>query len=602
MRSERFASLQRTTIISTIIVISAALLGFRLFQMQILNKTSYEDKATDNSIKSIEQIPLRGVFYDRNLKLLVNNVPAYTLRITPSDYDKKLNTILETILEVDSGYISNILYQYKNFSKYLPIKIKRGISFDAVAWIEENSLYLPGVDYIVEMHRGYPGGINASHIFGYLKEISPKRLDEENDYYNQGDNIGNTGVEKTYEKKLRGIKGSNFVIVNSRRKVIDAFNNGSEDIPAVKGNDLILTIESNTQRVAEEEFQGKKGALVAIDPATGDILALVSAPEFDLSEFSYITSKDYLKTLYNDPGKPLFNRATTSIQSPGSTYKILCAIAALDMGVITTSTTFNCTGGVTYGRLFKCHGVHGKVNVITAIEKSCNSFFYQLIPKIGIDNWAKYSRMFGFSSLTGIDIDEENPGLIPDEEYYKKRYGPEWPRSIMLSLSIGQGEVSVTPLQLAQYTALIANNGKSYQPHLVKSIVYESNNKVVDLKYKALNVDIDQNIFDIVKEGMYLVVHGEGTATWLRYSEYKISGKTGTAENPHGDDHAWFIAFAPSDDPKIAIAVLVENVGFGSTHAAPIAKKVIEAYLNSLKENTPTKNSLITKIENKKAN
>ena len=308
MRSERFASLQRTTIISMIIIISATVLGFRLFQMQILNQTSYQDKATDNSIKSIEQIPLRGVFYDRNFKLLVNNVPAYTLRITPADYDKKLNSIIETILEVDSGYVSNILYQYKNFSKYLPIKIKRGISFDAVAWIEENSLNLPGVDYIVEMHRGYPGGINGSHIFGYLKEISQNQLSKENEYYNQGNNIGNTGVEKTYENQLRGTKGNKFVIVNSRRKVIDAFNNGSEDIPAVKGNDLILTIESNAQKVAEEEFKGKKGALVATDPATGDILALVSAPEFDLNEFSYITPKDYLKSLYNDPGKPLFNR------------------------------------------------------------------------------------------------------------------------------------------------------------------------------------------------------------------------------------------------------------------------------------------------------
>ncbi|MGB5847574.1 MAG: penicillin-binding protein 2 [Ignavibacteriaceae bacterium] len=600
MRSERFASIQRTTIISTIIIISAVILGFRLFQMQILNQTSYQDKATDNSIKSIEQIPLRGVLYDRNFKLLVNNVPAYTLRITPADYDKKLNSIIEKILEVDSGYVSNILYQHKNFSKYLPIKIKRGISFDAVAWIEENSLNLPGVDYIVEMHRGYPGGIYGSHIFGYLKEISQKQLNNENKYYKQGDNIGNTGVEKTYENQLRGTKGNNFVIVNSRRKVIGAFNNGSEDIPAVKGNDLILTIETNAQRVAEEEFNGKKGALVAIDPATGDILALVSAPEFDLNEFSYITSKDYLKSLYNDPGKPLFNRATTSIQSPGSTYKILSAIAALDMGIITTSTTFFCSGGITFGRLFKCHWVHGKVNVITAIEKSCNSFFYQLIPKIGIDNWTKYGRLFGFDSITGIDIDEENSGLIPDEEYYKKRYGPKWPKSIMLSLSIGQGEVSVTPLQLAQYTALIANNGKGYQPHLVKGIVYESDNNVVDFNYKQLDVGLDQRVFDIVKEGMYLVVNGKGTATHLRYGEYEISGKTGTAQNPHGEDHAWFIAFAPFDDPKIAIAVLVENVGFGGTHAAPIAKKVIEAYLNSLKEDTPIENRSITKLENKK--
>jgi penicillin-binding protein 2 len=582
-----------------IIIISTAVLGFRLFQMQILNQTSYQDKATDNSIKSIEQIPLRGVFYDRNFKLLVNNVPAYTLRITPADYDKNLNSFIETILEVDSGYVNNILYQYKNFSKYLPIKIKRGISFDAVAWIEENSLNLPGVDYIVEMHRGYPGGINGSHIFGYLKEISQKRLSKENEYYNQGDNIGNTGIEKTYENHLRGSKGNKFVIVNSRRKVIDAFNNGSEDIPAVKGSDLILTIETNSQRIAEEEFKGKKGALVAIDPATGDILALVSAPEFDLNEFSYITSINYLKTLYNDPGKPLFNRATTSIQSPGSTYKILSAIAAIDMGVITTSTTFFCSGGITFGRLFKCHGVHGNVNVITAIEKSCNSFFYQLIPKIGIDNWAKYGRLLGFDSITGIDIGEENAGLIPDEEYYKNSYGPEWPRSIMLSLSIGQGEVSVTPLQLAQYTALISNNGKGYQPHLVNGIVYESNSKVVDFDYTAIDVDIDQKIFDIVKEGMFLVVNGEGTATHLRWGEYEISGKTGTAQNPHGEDHAWFIAFAPFDDPKIAIAVLVENVGFGGTHAAPIAKKVIEAYLNSLKENTPIEKRSITKLDNK---
>jgi penicillin-binding protein 2 len=568
--------------------------------MQILNQTSYQDKATDNSIKSIEQIPLRGVFYDRNSKLLVNNVPAYTLQITPAVYDTTLNSIIETILDVESGYISNVLFQNKNFSKYLPMKVKRGIGFEAVAWLEENSLNLPGVDYIVEMHRGYPGGINGSHIFGYLKEISQKQLKKENTYYNQGDNIGNTGIEKTYEQKLRGIKGSKYVIVNSRRKVIDAFNKGSEDVPAIKGNDLILTIEANAQRVAEEEFIGKKGALVAIDPSTGEILALVSAPEFDLNKFSYITPEDYLESLYNDAGKPLFNRATSSIQSPGSTYKILSAIAALDMGIITTSSTFYCSGGVTSGRYFKCHGVHGRVNVITAIEKSCNSFFYQLIPKIGIDNWAKYSRLLGFGSITGIDIGEENAGLIPDEEYYKKRYGPQWPRSIMLSLSIGQGETSVTTLQLAKYTALIANNGISYQPHLVKGFVYEGDNETINLDYRKVDVGIDKKIFDIVKEGMYLVVNGEGTATHLRWSNYKISGKTGTAQNPQGEDHAWFIAFAPFDNPKIAVAVMVENVGFGGTHAAPIAKKVIEAYLDSLEENTPIENKSITKLDNKK--
>ena len=208
MRNERFASIQRTTIISVVIIVASALLGFRLFQMQILNQTSYQDKSTDNSIKSVELTPLRGIFYDRNFKLLVNNVPAYTLRITPADYNSELNETLETILEVDSGYVGNILHQFRNYSKYLPVKIKRGISFEVVAWLEENSLNLPGVDYVVEMHRGYPSGINGSHIFGYLKEISQKQLDKESEYYNQGDNIGSTGVEKTYEKKIRGtIKG-----------------------------------------------------------------------------------------------------------------------------------------------------------------------------------------------------------------------------------------------------------------------------------------------------------------------------------------------------------------------------------------------------------
>jgi penicillin-binding protein 2 len=597
LRNERFASIQRTTIISVVIIVASALLGFRLFQMQILNQTSYQDKSTDNSIKSVELTPLRGIFYDRNFKLLVNNVPAYTLRITPADYNSELNETLETILEVDSGYVGNILHQFINYSKYLPVKIKRGISFEVVAWLEENSLNLPGVDYVVEMHRGYPSGINGSHIFGYLKEISQKQLDKESEYYNQGDNIGSTGVEKTYEKKIRGTKGSKYVLVNSRRKVIGAFNNGKEDILPIKGNDLILSIETNAQKVAEEEFLGKKGALVAIEPKTGEIIAMVSAPEFDLEKFSYITSKDFLKTLYNDPGKPLFNRATMSVKPPGSTYKILAAIAALDMGIITTSTTYYCSGGVTFGRFFKCHGVHGNVNVITAIEKSCNSFFYNLIQKIGLNEWSEYSKRFGFASKTGIDIGDESAGLIPDESYYEKLYGDKWPRSIMLSLSIGQGEVSVTPLQLAQYTALIANNGKSYQPHLVRGYIDAQSNNEVNFSYKEFDVGIDKKIFDIVKEGMYLVVNGEGTATHLRYGEYKIAGKTGTAQNPHGEDHAWFIAFAPYDNPQIAVAVLVENVGFGGTHAAPIAKKVIEAYLNSKKESLPVNTKSITKLD-----
>lgn len=598
MKSENFASIQRNSIISIIIILSAVALSFRLFQMQILDQISYENKSADNSIKPIEELPLRGAFYDRNFRLLVNNIPAYTLQIIPDEYDRKLNRILESVLQAEPGFIENILKQNSKYSKFLPVKIKRGIGFDIVAWIEENSENLPGVNYVVEMHRGYPYGVKGSHIFGYTREITVDQLKTESEYYHPGDNVGANGLEKTYEKLLRGKKGNRFVLVNSRRKEVSRFNNGADDIKAIKGNDLILTIESNTQRVAEDEFKGKSGALVAIEPRTGEILAMVSAPGFDLDQFSYTTSKEFLNKINMDPGKPLFNRSSMSVNPPGSTYKMLAAIAALDMGIITTDYSYVCRGGVDYGRFFKCHGVHGTVNVISAIQKSCNSFFYNLILKIGLDKWAEYSRRFGFDSKTEIDISEESPGLIPDTDYYEKIYGKNWPKSILLSLSIGQGETSVTPLQLAQYTALIANEGIGYQPHFVKGYI-DDNNELVNLKFKQKNVGIDKSVFEIVKRGMFLVINGEGgTATSLRNSEYEISGKTGTAQNPHGKDHAWFVGFAPFDNPKIAIAVIVENVGFGGTHAAPIVKKVIETYLNSINDKTIINNKTISKLEN----
>ncbi len=598
MKSESFASLQRRTIIYFAILISVAVVGFRLFEMQILNNESYELKSSDNSIKQVVISPLRGIFYDRNMEVLVRNSPAYTLRITPSNYDKNLNNLLETVIDADSGFISSILEKNKHFSKYLPIKIKKGIDFNVVAWIEENSDNLPGVDYIIEMHRNYPAGVSGSHMFGYIKEISAKQLEVEKEYYRQGDNVGHNGIEKTYEKDLRGTKGKRFILVNSKRKNIGSYKNGADDDPSLKGRDLVLTIDADVQRVAEEEFIGKRGALVAIEPSTGEILALVSAPDYDLNQFSYLTSKDFLSKLYSDPEKPLFNRATMSVKPPGSTFKMFEAITALDLGLITTSTTFFCGGGFTYGRFFKCHGSHGSVNVITAIEKSCNTFFYQLIYKIGMERWKQYAERFGFNNKTNIDIGEESKGLIPDEKYYEKIYGEKWPRSIMASLGIGQGEVSVSPIQLVQYVALLANNGKTFEPHFVKGYFDEVASELMKYKFKEKNVDIEQKYFDIVKEGMFLVVNGKGTATHIRSEDFEICGKTGTAQNPHGEDHALFVGFAPYENPQIAFAIVVENVGFGGTHAAPIAKKIVEVYLNKLKRNKSKLDETITKVEN----
>ena len=307
---------------------------------------------------------------------------------------------------------------------------------------------------------------------------------------------------------------------------------------------------------------------------------MASAPDYDLSEFSYVTSREYLQKLYNDPDHPFFNRATMGANPPGSTFKIMEAVAALNSGVITTATTLTCRGGQDfYGRYFKCDAVHGTLNVIHAIEHSCNVFFYNLIYKIGMDRWDEYAGKFGFGHYTHIDIGDESRGFIPTPEYYVKRYGEDWPKSIMASLGIGQGEVSVTPVQLAKYCALIANDGVTYTPHLVRGYLTNNTKKLVPFSYKKINLGIDTSIFNIVKQGMFLVVNGSGTATNIRSSDIMIAGKTGTAQNPHGKNHAWFIGFAPFNNPKIAVAVFVENVGFGATYAAPIAKKMIDAYL-----------------------
>ena len=583
MKTEKFGSLKRRTIVYTLIIATMIILAGRLFQMQILHRVEYDMKSTDNSIKSLELQPLRGIFYDRNYKVLVSNVPAYTLRITPAYYDTTLSKILETVIGTEPGFIKNLLQKNRIYSKFLPVKVRRGVDFKVIAWFEENSEHLTGVDYIIEMQRFYPEGIIASHTFGYTKEISPEQLAKEKASYNLGDYVGHYGIEKTYEKLLSGTKGYSYVLVDSRQRQISRYHDGQEDLLPLKGKDLVLSLESSAQKVSEEEFKGKRGALVAIEPSSGEIIAMVSSPDFDLNRFSYFTSKSFLDSIYSDPSTPLFNRATMSVHSPGSTFKMISALAALDMGLITTSYTTTCNGGFTFGRFFKCHGNHGTVNVVTAIEKSCNTFFYKLIYKIGLDKWKEYASKFGFGKVTGVDLTEEVAGLIPGEDYYVKRYGDKWPRSIMASLGIGQGEVSVTPLQLAQYVSLIANDGKTKTPHIVRGYIDDNTEKIVPLEYKDINAGVSQSALDIVKNAMYLVVNGHGTATHIRLPDIAICGKTGTAQNPHGKDHAWFVGFAPYENPKIAIAVLVENAGFGGTHAAPIAKKVIQAYMNSFK-------------------
>ena len=292
MKAENFASQSRKSIIYAVIIVGFSFLLIRLFQMQILQKKYYDLKSKRNSVKKIEKIPARGFFFDRNRKLLVNNLPAYSIFITRADYNKKQNKLLEAVLGLKDGFINKFLDKNKRYSKYLPLRLKKGASFKAISWIEENMEHLPGVSHKVEMYRGYPANIVGAQMFGYLNEISQKELNKYKKKYKPGDFIGSTGLEKKYENLLRGKKGYNYVLVDSRRKFIGKFKDGQNDIPAVKGDDLVLTIDSELQKVAEESLRGRRGAIVAIEPKTGDVLAMVSAPDYDLSKFAYITPED----------------------------------------------------------------------------------------------------------------------------------------------------------------------------------------------------------------------------------------------------------------------------------------------------------------------
>lgn len=584
MRTMDFGSNLRKNIIFTLVAIVGISFIVQLIKMQIIENKTYVVKSDNNSVKKIVQEAPRGIFFDRNYSVLVSNKPSYNLQIIPAIYDTSNGRLIEQILDLKKNTINEIFIKNRGYSKYLPRVIKRNVSFRNIALFEEHNERLKGVKISVQMQRDYSFDIKGSHIFGYLREINSRQLKEQKGSYNLGDFIGIQGTEKAYETYLRGKNGYNFMLVDARRKTIGKYLEGTNDIPPIKGYDLLLTIDAETQRVAEKAFENRTGSLVAIEPTTGEILAYVSAPEYSLEDFASVTSSEIMNKLRLDPNKPLFDRAANSIYPPGSTYKMLAGLIGLQEGLITKDYTINCKGGFQFGnRFFKCHGSHGVTNIVSAIEHSCNTFFYQLILRIGLDRWANYSRMFGFGTPTGFDLGSDAKGIVPDTKYYDRVYGSKnWGKGNLISLGIGQGELSVTTLQLAQYTALLANYGKTKTPHIAKGYMEGYKNKFFPFKFEDKEIPISKQNFDIIREGMLKVVNGNGTATHIRLPNIKISGKTGTSQNPHGEDHALFIGFAPFENPKIAVAVIVENVGFGGTHAAPIAQKVIKTYLENL--------------------
>ncbi len=562
-----------------------AILGvfvLRLVYLQVIRGAEYLQRSETQAIKQRAKIPSRGCMYDRNGTMIVRNEPAFTITLTPSDVDTSTFPFLAHLLRMPVEQLKAIYTRALPY-RFQEVPIIRDAPRAIVAAIEEHYAELPGIEIRTDVKRRYLLRAHASHLFGYRAMVDERDLSTKGDYYTLNDYIGKTGIEAAYETFLRGRKGVQFVAVNAAGQPIERFNNGRSDIAAIEGADLYLSIDALLQEIAEQQMGNDHGAVVVLDPRNGEVLAFVSKPDYDLHPMETPAAGEYFTYLARDPAKPLFNRAMQTQYPPGSTWKMLVALAALHEGLLDERTTIHCPGSFTFGgRSFKCHGAHGTVDVQRAIQVSCNVFFYRLGQRIGIDNLYKYGTMFGFGQLTGIDIAGERPGLLPSRAWFeRRRITGSLLDGRMVNLGIGQGELGVTPLQMAVYAAALANGGTLYQPHVVRAIYNKETGRLEKVAYGNIKLPLNPRLVRIVQAGMYAVCNiPGGTATNVRVDSVAVCGKTGTAQNPHGKDHSWFICYAPAEHPTIAMCVMVENAGFGATRAAPIARTILEAYFH----------------------
>ena len=584
MNAEEFGTPQRYLVLRVAVLAIIGVLFIRLYMLQLFSYEEYAGESEKNSVRMITTEPVRGYIFDRNGKLVVDDGPSFTVTVTQSEFYNYNVGELADLLDLDSQTLQDRINRgvVNSRSRFTPVRVKRDIDFGTLSSIEEHLFELPGVSYDVESKRIYVGPARASHLLGYCKEIGEAQLARFGERYKLGDLIGSSGIEASYEQLLRGEKGKEFISVNAKGQVLGSFDGGKEDVPPREGFDLILSTDFGLQAFAESLMTEYKGSLVAIDPQDGGVLAMVSTPDYDPSVFSGVTSTDEWNKLNDNPAKPLFNRATMTLYPPGSTFKMVLAAAALQDGVIDKNWRITCPGGFRFGnRFYKCTHVHGSVNIVDAIEESCNTFFYQLILKVGLERWHEYAEKFGFGKKTFVDIDEEVAGLVPSGAYYDREYGKgHWTQGFVVNLGIGQGEIGVSPLQMAQYAATLANGGVLYQPRIVHYVRNKATNKIEEVAHTSTDLGISPKVMGLIREGMRRCVESpEGTGSLARIPGIVVGGKTGTAENPHGEDHAWFVGFAPFDHPKIAVACIVENAGYGGTKAAPICGQVMERYL-----------------------
>jgi penicillin-binding protein 2 len=563
--------------------LTALIIIVRLFSIQVMDP-SYKISADNNVLRRVVNYPARGLIYDRNGKLLVFNQAAYDVLISPREMKAFDTLAFCRIVGVEKEELVKEINAARNYSMYKPSPVIKQLSSHTYAILQEQLFKYPGFYIQARTLRQYPSRI-ASHVMGFVGEVDQKGIDN-NTYYESGDYIGKSGIEKSYEAELRGVKGISYMMVDVHNMIKGSFEQGRLDTAASIGKNLISTLNADLQSYGERLLAGKVGSIVAIEPETGEILVLASSPTFDPGLFiGRERSKNYNRLL-NDPFKPMLNRAITSSYPPGSTFKIANALIGLEEGVLQTAR-FSCQGPGSSP--IKCtHRHETPLALVSAIRESCNAYFWQAFraeinhyptPAEGLEAFRNYLLDIGIGKKIGGDLYSETSGNVPTISYYDKYFGSgRWNSLTIRSLSIGQGELLLTPLQLSNMVSLIANRGYYIAPHLVRSVQdYDGTQKV--LQFEKKTVDAGPENYEMIVQGMEQVVESGTARTTAKIDSVIICGKTGTIQNPHGEAHSAFVAFAPKINPKIAIAVYIENGVWGARYASPIASLIIEKYL-----------------------
>jgi len=570
---------------------TAAIYIARLYRLQIM-EDKWDSASKANAFRNIVEIPPRGMIFSRTGEKLVDNEISYNLMVVPRniDFDNLNVEELCSILEIDTVEFNKRMRQAEQYSGFIPSLFTRRLSPQMHAYLTERLYRFKGFYLYPRTVRKYYT-TSAAHLFGYITEVNHDDLAKDN-YYSIGDYIGKSGIEKSYEEQLRGEKGKRIILVDNIGREQGHYMDGELDVPAISGKSLYVSIDKDLQEYGEMLMQDKRGSIVAIDPSSGEILCMVTSPTYDPSLLvGSERGSNYMKLHRDSINKPLLNRALIAMYPPGSTFKLVSALVYLQMGAVNEQTLYGCQMGYAYGnRKLGCHAHGGPLNVVGSVQNSCNAWYCRgLIATLenrkrykttrdAYVSWYNHVRKMGFGDKLYSDLPYQIKGNIPTADYYDKAYGAgRWKATSILSISIGQGEVCATPVQLANLSAIIANKGYYYPPHLVRAI---GDKDSLNWAYMhKVDVGIDKKYFTPVIEGMERAVTG-GTARRASVPGIRVAAKTGTAQNPPKKDHSLLVCFAPVENPKIAISVIVENGGFGATWAAPIASLMMEKYLN----------------------